>query len=255
MRSEVVCGETAEHHRMHRTDARAGQHREHRFGHVRHVDHHAIAPPDAERADDGGEGVHFAMQLAIRDLARDAGFAGNGDERELVGAFVQVTIDRVEAQVRFAATEPPTERRIGVVEDLLRRLLPVDRPRLLAPELLGLLDRAAVEVFVLHGDASDDDVSRLAPRGEGTRYDLGRSGRLRHGSPNATGRPEAAPRCNTIAMDQSRWATPERSSSSSASVLSIALRLKSSIGRSRTIVYSPFSVVTAKPNITSFGMP
>ena len=48
-------------------------------------------------------------------------------------------------------------------------------------------------------------------------------------------------------MDQSRCATPARSSSSSASVLSIALRLKSSIGRSVMRVYSPLAVVTGTP--------
>src|SRR5690606_32760840 len=53
----------------------------------------------------------------------------------------------------------------------------------------------------------------------------------------------------------SRCATPERSSSSSARVLSMYCWLKSSIGRSLTRVYSPFSVVTGKPNITPSGMP
>ena len=58
-----------------------------------------------------------------------------------------------------------------------------------------------------------------------------------------------------LARCQSRCATPLRSSSSSPRVLSMAAWLKSSIGRSLTIVYSPFSVVTAKPNITPSGMP
>src|SRR5690606_5679650 len=48
----------------------------------------------------------------------------------------------------------------------------------------------------------------------------------------------------------SRWATPARSSSSSARVLSMAFWLNSSIGRSLTRVYLPFSVVTGKPKIT-----
>lgn len=52
-----------------------------------------------------------------------------------------------------------------------------------------------------------------------------------------------------------RCATPPRSSSSSASVFLIAAWLNSSIGRSFTIVYSPFSVVTGKPKMTPSGMP
>ena len=53
----------------------------------------------------------------------------------------------------------------------------------------------------------------------------------------------------------SRCATPARSSSSSARVLSMYFLLKSSIGRSLTMVYLPFSVVTGKPKITPSGMP
>jgi len=52
-----------------------------------------------------------------------------------------------------------------------------------------------------------------------------------------------------------RWATPLRSSSSSARVLSMAFWLKSSTSMSLTTVYSPFCVVTAKPKITPSGMP
>ncbi|KAG1250346.1 hypothetical protein G6F68_012853 [Rhizopus microsporus] len=45
---QVMRCKAAEHHRVHRTDARAGEHREHGFGHVRHVDHHAVTMTDAE---------------------------------------------------------------------------------------------------------------------------------------------------------------------------------------------------------------
>ena len=46
---------------------------------------------------------------------------------------------------------------------------------------------------------------------------------------------------------QSRCATPARSSSSSASVLSMRSRLKSSMARPSTRVYSPFAQVTGTP--------
>ena len=57
------------------------------------------------------------------------------------------------------------------------------------------------------------------------------------------------------ANQPSRCATAARSSSSSARVLSMYFWLNSSIGRSLTRVYSPFSVVTGKPKITPSGMP
>ena len=53
----------------------------------------------------------------------------------------------------------------------------------------------------------------------------------------------------------SRCATPARSSSSSARVLSMRARLKSSTGRPSTRVYSPLAQVTGTPYITPSGMP
>ncbi|KAG0740761.1 hypothetical protein G6F24_016912 [Rhizopus arrhizus] len=84
-----VRREATEHHRVHRTDARAGEHREHGFGHVRHVDHHAVTMTDAEVPEYGSEVIHLAIQLAIGDLAGAVGFGGNGHQRKLVGALGQ----------------------------------------------------------------------------------------------------------------------------------------------------------------------
>ncbi len=47
-RGEFVRGEPAEHHRMHRAEPCARQHRDHRLGHHRHVDDDAVALADAE---------------------------------------------------------------------------------------------------------------------------------------------------------------------------------------------------------------
>lgn len=52
-----------------------------------------------------------------------------------------------------------------------------------------------------------------------------------------------------------RCLTPSRSSVSSLSVMSMRSFENESISRPSTILYSPFSVVTGKPNITSLGMP
>src|SRR4029434_11285981 len=54
---------------------------------------------------------------------------------------------------------------------------------------------------------------------------------------------------------QSRCLTPACSSCSSFSVTLMRSWLKASIGRPSTTLYLPFSVVTGKPNIVSFGMP
>ncbi len=173
--SQVVRGEAAEHDRMDRADARAGEHGEHRLRHVRHVDHHAIAAADAERLQHRGERVHFAMQFAIGDLVGEIRFGRHRDQRELVAARVQVPVDRVVAEVGLAADEPAPERRVRVVEDALRRLVPVDRPGLFRPERLRLLHGLAIQLVVGRHRASPG-ASPRKPRGRRARggYDLGR---------------------------------------------------------------------------------
>jgi hypothetical protein len=49
---ELLRGKAAEHHRMHRPDARAGEHRDNRFQHHRHVEDDAIPLADPEIAQD-----------------------------------------------------------------------------------------------------------------------------------------------------------------------------------------------------------
>ena len=56
---ELLGREAAEHDRMHRADARAGEHRDHRLRHHRHIEDDAIALGDAEILHDGGERLHL----------------------------------------------------------------------------------------------------------------------------------------------------------------------------------------------------
>ncbi len=95
------------------------------------------------------------MQFGVGDLAGDVGFSRDRDQGELVGAIGQMAIDRVVAEVGFAADEPAPERRLVVFEDLLRRLVPMDRLRGFGPEHLWLFNRLAVDVFVAHGPSQN----------------------------------------------------------------------------------------------------
>ena len=49
-RGELLRSEAAEHHRVDRSNARAGEHRADGLWHLRHVDHHAIAVAHAAPA-------------------------------------------------------------------------------------------------------------------------------------------------------------------------------------------------------------
>ena len=147
---EVVRREAAEHHRVHGPEARAGQHREQRLGDHRHVDDDAIALADAERSEDRRGAVDLAVQLGERIRLRLFGFGRDVDQRRLIGARSQMTVDRVVAEVGLTADEPLAKRRSGIVEHLLRRLVPVDQAGLLAPEAFHVVDGSLVESFVRH---------------------------------------------------------------------------------------------------------
>ena len=64
-RREFVRGEPAEHHRMHRAEPCAREHRDHRLGHHRHVDDDAVALADAQPAQRAGEARGLVQQLAV----------------------------------------------------------------------------------------------------------------------------------------------------------------------------------------------
>jgi hypothetical protein len=62
------------------------------------------------------------------------GFGGDEDQRVLVGAVLQVAVHRVVAQVGLATFKPARERRIVVVANPVKGLVPVDQLGLLGPE-------------------------------------------------------------------------------------------------------------------------
>src|SRR6187401_2114344 len=87
-------------------------------------------------------------QLLERETAGLIHLGGNPHQRLLLAAAGEVAVDGVMAKVGYAADDPARERRLGIVEDLAERLVPVHELRLLGPEALAIRDRAAVKVPV-----------------------------------------------------------------------------------------------------------
>jgi hypothetical protein len=128
--------------------------REHRLGHHRHVDQHAVAWLDVQGLQARGHALNLGVQLGeavdtLGDLARP-NFCGHVDQRGPVAERRQMSVDRVVAQVGLAAGIPAREGRLAVIADLLERLAPIDQLRLLGPEPVALLDRTPVERGVVH---------------------------------------------------------------------------------------------------------
>ena len=147
-RGERCGGEPAEYDGVDRADARAREHRERGFRDHRHVDQHAVAATHAFRPQHGGAAIHFGVKLGVRVTRRCGGFGRQVDERRLVRARRQMTIDGVMAQVRAPADEPTRERRLRIVEDLLERRLPLDQRRFIPPERVAIVDRPGVKISI-----------------------------------------------------------------------------------------------------------
>ena len=138
-RRQLLGGEAAEHHRMHRADARAGEHGDDRLGDHRHVDQHPVARRNAEILEHGGERRRLVEQLAVGD-----GPLGRGDgavvvERGLIAAArLDMAVERVVAGVAAGVGEPAAIDARLRIENRLRRAGPGDLARRLRPKGLRI---------------------------------------------------------------------------------------------------------------------
>ena len=123
----------AEYDRVNRADAGTGLHRDHRLGHERHIDHHAIATTDATSQQGVGETANFCVQLSISQLANIARLALENDRR-LVTLLLKMNIEAVPRDIQAAVGEPTEIRCLRSIEGDGKGLLPRQMgPRELRP--------------------------------------------------------------------------------------------------------------------------
>ncbi|MPL75488.1 hypothetical protein SDC9_21312 [bioreactor metagenome] len=148
---KLMRGEPAEHHRVDRADAGAGEHRLERLGDHRHVDDDAVALLDAAHAQRAGERGDALLQFFIGDALGRMGDRAFVHDRDLVAATGQnMAVDRVPAGVDHAIREPFVDRGLLVEERLRGFLDPVDLLRRLHPEPLRVGLPGSVDVLVCH---------------------------------------------------------------------------------------------------------
>ena len=144
-------GETAEHDRVNRADARAGVHGDDRFGRHRHVDDDAVARLHAERRERIRESADVGVQLAVRHVAHVARLADEGD-RGLVAALLEMNVEAVVGDVELAVGEPAIVRRLRFVERDRKRLVPAQFGlRMAGPESLVVARRLGAHPFDVGG--------------------------------------------------------------------------------------------------------
>ena len=143
-----VGGKSAEDHRVRGADAGAGQHGDGQLGRHPHVDGNPVALSDAERFQDVGELLHFAMQLLVGEGADFAGLA-LPDQRGLVLAEgLHVAVETVVGKIELAADKPLGPGMIPF-QNLVPLLEPVQIVGDAAPEFFRLLDRLAIDALVV----------------------------------------------------------------------------------------------------------
>ena len=126
---------------MDRADPRASEHRHRRFGDHRHVDHDAIAAPDAACLEQIGEAACFAVELAIGETAALARLVAFPHQRDLVATGREMAIEAIERQIQLAVGIP-ADAEIGLMERAItglgRETVPIEPARLVEPESVGV---------------------------------------------------------------------------------------------------------------------
>ena len=144
--------ETAEHHRVDRADAGAGEHPDHGLGHHRHVDHDPVAAAYAPRRQYAREPGHLVAQLAVGVGPHGRGDRAVVDQGDLVGPpALDVAVEGVVAAVDLGAGEPAVEGRARGIEHCVPAAVPVHGLRGLGPEGLGRRAPAGVDLVVCGG--------------------------------------------------------------------------------------------------------
>ncbi len=146
---ELFRRESSEYHRVHRANARAREHADHRLWHHRHIENNAITFGDAEIPQDCGEHLRLNLQAVIGDRAFLPSEWRIVDDRSLLATPGEdVAVYRVPTGVAHAAGEPaPVYAGLGI-EHLLGRLDPVDVGRRFAPEAVGVALPARIHLVI-----------------------------------------------------------------------------------------------------------
>ncbi|MNP41228.1 hypothetical protein D3C76_1349180 [compost metagenome] len=136
---------------MNRADPGTGQHGDHGFGDHRHIDSHHVAAVHVLATQGVGELAHLLVQFAVSDVAAFGRVIALPDDRDLIAALGQMTVQAVVGNVQGAVGEPFDVDMVIVEGGLLHRgerLDPVEALGLLAPEAVRVDDRLLVHRLV-----------------------------------------------------------------------------------------------------------
>ena len=166
---EGLRRKAAEYDGMNRADARAGQHRVRGLGNHGQVQADAVAAFNAACAQGVGQAADLVFELRVGDRPAVRWIVAFPDQGDLLGAFGQVPVDTIDADVEFAAREPtrPSGHEIKGAH-LVPGLVPGQKPfGHLAEKCIALMHGALV-----HGGVVGAANVRIREVG-GNRVDVG----------------------------------------------------------------------------------
>ena len=132
---ERVRGKAAEHNRMDRANAGAGQHGNGQFGHHRQVDGDAVALVDAARLEHVGEFADLFVQFLVGQRGIFPRLVALPDDGDLIAFGIEVPVEAIVHNVGLAAGKPLNRNRPRVHVVIVR---PHSIPLFEPVELRGL---------------------------------------------------------------------------------------------------------------------
>jgi hypothetical protein len=136
---------------MNRTNPCAGEHRKGCFWDHWQINCDRIAFTNAMRFQHIGEATYFVMQFLIGNVAAVIGIITFKDDRGLIGALWQMTVDAIHRYVGCAISKPldmDIAGGIGRIFDPRIRLDPINPLAMLGPEPLRIFVRRVLHGFV-----------------------------------------------------------------------------------------------------------
>ena len=150
---QSVGREARKHDRVDRTDTGTGQHRIRRFGDHGEIQDDTITFGHTLAAQDVRHAANLVVQLVVSDvLCFVVRIVGLEDDRSLVAALFEVTVNTVVGNVQGAIVEPLDADFTEVVVDVFDLgvgLDPVQTFAVLAPECFGVVHRLGIHLLIL----------------------------------------------------------------------------------------------------------
>jgi len=149
--SQLFCSKTTKNHRMHSATPGTGQHGNHCLRHHGHIDEYAISLGYSLPCQYAGKFCYLFLELAIGDGLFGICYRAVIDDCRLVSTAVfHMAVHCIVTSVQLTTLEPAIEWLVGIIQNLIPWLVPINLCCSLCPETFWVLHRTCILFFVAH---------------------------------------------------------------------------------------------------------